>query len=977
MSGHGNFSAIDGVRPALPPMPPSGDDIEAVLNKSVGEVKAPGLQTIDGDNEEIQPKKADDNAEKAGQLVRQLDVLLARAAESATKGINAASLKDTLNQVDLSKGDRKMLNAAADKADAAFKAINRFTGFELAAAVSAKDGKFDWNTTIPAGAAIKKAIDAQLELSDLLRQVVNQLPCGELADSLEEAVMQCDRRTCEIQTLVCQFASILENDPVPTDQAVVDRLSQTLERLLPRQALKMHGNDAALAAMRKTVEPLANRLDELAKTQGQGAKLSNEEIAAISREIDTMSNAIKDAVKRGVAGTGGIGIDRTLFSAAKDILEAVGGKLANARIEIAKESMVNFAEKTFAPIPLEVFHPKFIPILKALSPNVALLVSRRENLRNAAVEYSKKPDNENLGKLKTAASEYAKSKDGQKEMMRGVRTLADSLSRAVVAHGGDDREKSVARALMTTVNDFSTLTADEKAAAKALADEFVKLYIPLALDVLVEPEKNEYTQTIARFSGVSNGAPSQAAHLKLMHETSENMASSDFLTSDTVRAAFEGKLRFTTLVEARLHGMKDEDVDPKLDDINHVSTKMRGSGSFNSVYEVGYKDGSTFIFKPEAPGRQAIENLTLAHGITETQMVAQLNMASQRTADALGLGDVMVKTTVGSHKGEFGIFMENAKGVEANDFVKLGISEKPPAGDLSLRQIKNLEKDKYAKVVGELMRKANRLEWFDMITGQGDRHSHNFFVSVGKDGTVSLKGIDNDACFPDYRTGIRTYKLTKAKADRLEAVVKYTANLLYPSDKDAGKRSQLMAKLMTDPGIQFNNDDETATVDTTKSESPILHYCMLKTVGMHTNALPDCIDEDLYNKLVEISKPGELRDKYIADLTANLPEAAKNAAISRLDDAIAYANELKEKGRVVTKEAWVDHDKQREIAGKLPRNRSNGMYDDVVTDGANEVGASFNGKKEVGSNIVHLTEGYFRRNLMRAVAKPGWFDEVA
>ena len=186
-----------------------------------------------------------------------------------------------------------------------------------------------------------------------------------------------------------------------------------------------------------------------------------------------------------------------------------------------------------------------------------------------------------------------------------------------------------------------------------------------------------------------------------------------------------------------------------------------------------------------------------------------------------------------------------------------------------------------------------------------------------------------------------------------------------------------MAKLMTDPGIQFNNDDETATVDTTKFESPILHYCMLKTVGMHTNALPDCIDEDLYNKLVEISKPGELRDKYIADLTANLPEAAKNAAISRLDDAIAYANELKEKGRVVTKEAWVDHDKQREIAGKLPRNRSNGMYDDVVTDGANEVGASFNGKKEVGSNIVHLTEGYFRRNLMRAVAKPGWFDEVA
>ena len=201
--------------------------------------------------------------------------------------------------------------------------------------------------------------------------------------------MQCDRRTCEIQTLVCQFADIVENDPFPADQKVVDRLNQTLEKLLPQQALKMHGNDAAIAAMRKTVEPLANRLDELAKTQGKGTLLSNEEIAAIGREIDTMSNALKDAVKRGTAGDSGIGIDRTLFTAAKDILDAVGGKLANARREIAKESMVNFAEKAFAPFPMKILDPKFLPILKALSPDVAVVVARRENLRRAAVAYAK------------------------------------------------------------------------------------------------------------------------------------------------------------------------------------------------------------------------------------------------------------------------------------------------------------------------------------------------------------------------------------------------------------------------------------------------------------------------------------------------------------------------------------------------------------------------------------------------------------
>ena len=44
--------------------------------------------------------------------------------------------------------------------------------------------------TNPAGEAIKKALDAQMELSDKLRQIANQLPRGELADSLEEAMMQ-------------------------------------------------------------------------------------------------------------------------------------------------------------------------------------------------------------------------------------------------------------------------------------------------------------------------------------------------------------------------------------------------------------------------------------------------------------------------------------------------------------------------------------------------------------------------------------------------------------------------------------------------------------------------------------------------------------------------------------------------------------------------------------------------------------------
>lgn len=66
------------------------------------------------------------------------------------------------------------------------------------------------------------------------------------------------------------------------------------------------------------------------------------------------------------------------------------------------------------------------------------------------------------------------------------------------------------------------------------------------------------------------------------------------------------------------------------------------------------------------------------------------------------------------------------------------------------------------------------------------------------------------------------------------------------------------------------------------------------------------------------------------------------------------------------------------VKAKLPSipEQNNGRYDDVVTVGSKKVGASFKGKAYVGSRVLHLTEGYFRRNIMSAIAKPGWFDEV-
>ena len=52
----------------------------------------------------------------------------------------------------------------------------------------------------------------------------------------------------------------------------------------------------------------------------------------------------------------------------------------------------------------------------------------------------------------------------------------------------------------------------------------------------------------------------------------------------------------------------------------------------------------------------------------DKQKTANLNLATQDTAKAFGCEDVVVKYSVGSHDGQFGVFMEKAKGYTGSDF---------------------------------------------------------------------------------------------------------------------------------------------------------------------------------------------------------------------------------------------------------------------------------------------------------------------
>ena len=927
MSGHGRFSVIGGGNRPLPIELPKVEDLKPG-GDTLGALNVDGVRK-DG------PAVADTRLDQANRVSAKLDTMLLKAAKTVVKPVDAEALKATT--AELPKATRKAIDKAAAKAEEAFRTISKLSGRQIAAAMAKNgDGCFEWDGRNPAGKAIKAALDALAALSEKLVKAINELPKDAPAAvqaALDEAVLRNDRRASEIQTLFCDFADMAEK--AFDDPANVERLGKTLASFLPAQSMKMHDSAKIAADFRVSLAPLARRIDELAA--GKERQLSNGEAASIRRQIDEAANALAKAERDHAAK--GAPLDADLFGAAKDVLAKFKARLADVKRNVAVEALRNYTIKTFLQPPLAILHPKFAPLFKMLFPALGAVVETQRRLLDAALAFVDNPTAENKAKMDALAAAIAGGGDPARDELK---KLVGGASK-----GGYDLGELTSEQLYLLSRELSE--EDQDRCTVPLCNAF-----RAALRSYMAALKQTGRAVKIAYGGLK-GVATQTVHLAAMRKTVDDRADAQFLTGKTLDAAFEGRLAVTTLVETRLNGLPDDDADPALDDSNADSSKALGSGAVNTVYEVRYKDGSTYIFKPEAPGRQALASLQLSKGAyQDNQLVAQLNMATQRTADAFGLGDVMTKTSVGAHGGQFGLFMEKAPGVEAELF---GKRIQPAPGCLTAGQIRDLDDAQYAKVVGGLMRKANRLEWFDLITGQGDRHGKNYLVEVGKDGSVSLKGIDNDACFGKFMIGPGLFRLQGKHANDFKTLLK-NANLVYDPGKKAGT-----SRFDTDPGIK-QSEDGTILVDVSKIKSRELFHCLAKATGCHSLRLPDHIDKELYDKLIAMES-GKAREDYIADLRARLSEDQVQVAIQRLDGAIKHAKALNDKGCVVSTADWERRDVQRKVAGRPPRPVP-------PYAGTNKGFAQY--AKETQKSI-RRTVCLFRRDLLGAIAKPGWFEE--
>ncbi len=941
MSGHGGFIPVGNNMP-----------INTINTSNVGNIQPQenvNLQPLNVEGEEQLP--AEQEKVNPGKLAKQLDVLLLQAGKLSTKGVDATALKEQVSDLGLSKKELKTLNTLIDNAANTLNALDKFTGRELATATTLeidKGGKYIqvWDKENPEGKALQAALDAQAALSEKLFELISSKGISREAKGvLEAAAMKCDCRACEIGTLVMQFSDAVSkmrlNDLNTLPQEVRERLDTKVFTLMGEKAITMHGNAEALAQMEEKLAPLAKRLDDFARNPDKS--ITSDAFKSMRLELNDAKMAFETLARNGYkVGDSRVMPDKAFMDAAKEILAQIEKRMENARKKLTQAALKSYIDSLFAPPPnLKLLDPKFRSLLKLLSSHAVKLAIDMDDVLSAARSYADDPTPQNHLVLEDAIAAY-----NQNGMATGAEMIANRL---------------FAKAELFLMTDDAVLNAKIAKLPQNVRDKITP-------ELIMEFKKavKEFTTGAlpknAFYNFFKNGHnyKTQFAHLDDMFKTIERMGDEDFMTSKTFLSAFNGELAPSTLVEARVHGMLDEDVDPATDQSNVQGSELLGSGAMNTVIAVKFKNDETKVFKPEAPGRESLTHAVYAkEGYAQNQQIAQLNMASQKTADVLGLNDVMVKTSVGKFNGQYGIFMEKAPGTQTPYFVK---NQRIGKNSLSCSQVQTLSKEEHAKVQGQIMRKCNRIDWMDAITGQGDRHNANIFLNVNKKKEVDVKCIDNDTCYPSFRIGMNKYIVTGNHLANFNQTIK-NVSLLYGSNN----QEKAMERLLKDPGVTKNKDGS-YTLDASKFKIPELNYCLMFTFGMFSNYTPKVIDKDLYDHLQTLKVGSPQRDAYLADLKKRLSPAAFDAAVQRLDDAIQRADELAAKNMVYTEDDWNDRDKQKAIYNDLddqmPRleKQFNKMPDKTLP--------CYN---DIQNGIYQMTQGNYKRNGFDLTAKIGWF----
>jgi len=828
---------------------------------------------------------------EAKSVVRQLDVLLMNAAGKSVGADIAANVgtvgrslvdKGVLTQEEVG-GLNKLAKDAAEK----LRALDKFSGQQLAQAMTWTDlGGLDCDSAGEVGQAVQAAIDAQMELSEALGKFNNRLASNKkvsaaLQEEFTELQFQCDRRATEIDSLVTRLYDLAQKNVVDgrvADPKIQALLDAKFMELLPREAIMMHGTAEAFEAIDRTLgdklRPLAVKLDAFA---ADGSKiLTKAEIKLLQADMRLMRNALANVrqngievrtLKRGEIGANGVDNRADVRWETKD----KNGKVLKSgtvtiRTEVDK-SLLDAMEKVLDDVEKQIKDAAKTSVDRTVA---AFIKEVRESLYPEEAPGAGKVnlDSADLFDFRNARKDFMAALDGFAKGNIKQQQFDDTVDRCIDKINKDGRL-------------FFNLSGSglDESALKGLLKTARGLRI-------VKEQFKELLKSAKQQKGLG-------------------IAQSD------VRRIILGDTGISNVVEAKVHGFKPDDVDSAAEEQNIVSSRTLGSGNAGKTYLLKTKSGSELVFKPELDSRIGLSRIMVGQGNSykNAQKTANLNLATQDTAKAFGCADLVVKYSVGSHDGQFGVFMEKAKGFTGEDIFRRKKNKGDGVAPTELKKIN--DPGVRTKIQGQIAQKLNKLMWLDLITGQGDRHWNNYFIHIDKvndvdgedDYEVTVKAIDNDASFTERQVGLQKFTFNKSKSDAFFAELKYECGKIHGDSDMEEVDTEYGKRVKNDPAITCHADG-TVTVDLAKAQSLEVKMALNQVLGVQSIAIPEEIDREFYEKLMAMDNDPAQMKAFLDTLAPRISPEALKATEMRLKEAIAHAKKLNAAGKVYGDEQW-------------------------------------------------------------------------
>jgi len=191
------------------------------------------------------------------------------------------------------RAELEPLNDVRKQAEEALTRLGAFKGSEIAAAFrpGAAASAQEQAVKDAIHVLVRTAVDKLFDLADGLRRLYGRH--GDAAGMLIGMVTRCNNRALEVQRMVIELSQL----DAASDDA---RLSMYAAELLPRLALQMHGTGRALAHLRVSLQPLADRFDAIRAAAARDGNVGLQDVALLLREISVARAALDEAARQGI-----------------------------------------------------------------------------------------------------------------------------------------------------------------------------------------------------------------------------------------------------------------------------------------------------------------------------------------------------------------------------------------------------------------------------------------------------------------------------------------------------------------------------------------------------------------------------------------------------------------------------------------------------------------------------------------------------